>query len=38
MLKEELALKIKRQLGFPYVKVELTEDHLNDAIDEAYEK
>lgn len=38
MLKEELALKIKRQLGFPYIKIELTNDHLNDAIDEAYEK
>lgn len=38
MTRAELRERIKRDLGHPYVKVELTDDHLDDAISDALEK
>lgn len=38
MTRAELRERLKRDLGYPYVKVELTNDHLDDAIDDALEK
>lgn len=38
MKKSKLREKVLRRLGWPVVKVELTEDHVNDAIDEAKSK
>jgi len=35
MKKSKLREKILRRLGYPLVKIELTEEHVNDAIDEA---
>lgn len=35
MTRAELRERIKRDLGHPYVKVELSTDHLNDCIDDA---
>lgn len=38
MTRAELRERIKRDLGHPYVKVELSNDHLDDAINDALEK
>jgi hypothetical protein len=38
MTRAELRARLKRDLGYPYNKVEVTDDHLNDAIDDALEK
>lgn len=38
MTRAELRARLKRDLGYPYTKVEVTDDHLNDAIDDALEK
>jgi len=36
--REQLREWMLRQMGAPYIKVELTEDHLNDAIDKAIDR
>lgn len=38
MTKSELKEKLKRKLGFPYVKVEITDDQLEDSISDAIDK
>ena len=38
MTRAELRERLKRDLGYPYNKVEVSVDHLNDAIDDALEK
>ena len=35
MQKSELRNRIRRDLGYPYIKVELSDDHLDDAIDDS---
>lgn len=37
MTRQQLRERIKRDLGYPYIKVELSDDHLNDSIDDALE-
>ena len=36
MTRQQLRERIKRDLGYQYIKVELSDDHLNDSIDDAY--